>query len=57
MERDDIKTAIRDVRKGMSVLAAATKHGLTRNTLRYHIQKADAARNAFVRALEQERHS
>ncbi len=52
---DAVKAAMRDVSRGMGVRSAATKHGLTRDRLRYYIQKRDAARNAFRHAIDQEK--
>lgn len=52
--QDSVRKAIKAVRGGMAVLAAATKHGLTRNQLRYYLQKADAERARFRNALREE---
>lgn len=50
-----INAAIKDVRAGMGTRSAATKHGLTRDTLRYWLQKRDAERARFARAIQQEK--
>ena len=53
-DNDAIKKAIKAVRAGTSVLSAATKYGLTRNRLRYYLQKADAEAARFKNALHEE---
>lgn len=50
-----INAAIKDVRRGMGTRSAATKHGLTRDVLRYWLQKKDAEHARFARAIEQEK--
>lgn len=51
----EILAALKDVRKGMGVRTAATKHGLTRDRLRYYVQKKDAEHARFVQAIKQEK--
>ena len=50
-----INAAIRDVRRGMGTRAAATKHGITRDRLRYWLQKKDAEHARFTRAIQEEK--
>lgn len=52
---DAINAAIKDVRRGMGTQAAATKNGLARHILRYWLQKKDAQRARFIRALQEEK--
>ena len=53
-DHDSIKKAVKAVRAGMGVRTAATKYGLTRDRLRYYIQKADAERARFRNAIAEE---
>ncbi len=54
-DRKSVAAAIREVRRGASVLSTATKYGLTRNVLRYWLQKQDAERARFRRAINEEK--
>jgi hypothetical protein len=52
-DQENIREAIKAVRRDkMGVRTAATKYGLSRERLRYHLQKYDAKRNALLSALK-----
>lgn len=50
-----INAAIKDVRRGIGTRTAATKHGLTRDVLKYWLQKRAAEHARFTRAIKQEK--